>query len=45
MGLHHKDVLREILGLSRKNWLWVASGASGHAGVELGENGSVTPTS
>ena len=24
---------------------WVASGALGHAGVELGENGSVTPTS
>jgi hypothetical protein len=101
MGLHHKDVLREILGLSRKKpapevspfrsregracskkvWrlipskslnpktakrrllrdpegepkygrpvhqrqeAWVASGALGHAGVELGENGSGTPTS
>ena len=97
MGLHHKDVLREILGLSGKKRLqrfpepggesllkrrfggssqskslnpktakrrllrdpegepkygrpvhqrqeaWVASGALGHAGVELGENGSILP--
>ena len=97
MGLHHKDVLREILGLSGKKTApkvsgagrgepaqrrfggssqskslnpktakrrllrdpegepkygrpvhqrqeaWVASGALGHAGVELGENGSILP--
>ena len=36
MGLHHKDVLREILGLSRKNRLqrFPLSGAGRHKPVE-----------